>query len=64
MQVSFVSDKNLLTFWFNFSSSINPGKGWRIMFDYIFTKDHLINKSYFISKNVGKVDLFASFNII
>ena len=24
------------------------------MFDYIFTKDHLINKSYFISKNVGK----------
>jgi len=34
-------------------NSINPGKGWRIMFDYIFTKDHLINKSYFISKNVG-----------
>jgi len=34
-------------------SSINPGKGWRIMFDYIFTESHLINKSYFLSKHIG-----------
>jgi len=34
-------------------NSINPGKGWRIMFDYIFTENHLINKSYFLSKHIG-----------
>ena len=48
--------KNTLTI-SNFSS-FEPKRGWRIMFDYIFTKTHLINKSYFISKNVGKTLAF------
>lgn len=39
-------------------NSFEPKRGWRIMFDYIFTKTHLINKSYFISKNVGKTLAF------
>ena len=29
------------------------------MFDYIFTESHLINKSYFLSKNVGKWNKFC-----
>jgi len=44
-------------------NSVESRRGWKIMFDYIFTEKYLINKSYFISKNVGMTKKYRRLDV-
>ena len=48
--IIFSSHKNIILF-----RSIEQGRNWEIVFDFIFSEEGLINQSYFITKHIGKL---------
>ena len=42
-------------FIFPFYRSFEKEKDWEIVFNFVFSEEGLINQSYFITKNIGKI---------